>query len=306
MRNNRKGIGFGIFLLTVGIIWLLSMYKVVTWNTFNAMITLWPLILVAIGIGFIFRNNSIVRTITWLGLLAVIICYGYFAPANNTWFKYDLHFGDDADHTSSTSNISMDKKPQNEKAELELSYGAMQLNIDSNTSKLLEATINGAKVRQTHDLDGKTAVIKLDVPDENVIHLNGIDKLRSDHHLSKDVVWDLSLDTGAIDGNLDLSGLKVEKLDISTGATALNLKMGSYNTVMNVDSGASKIDITLPKDTGMKARVDGGLNDTNLEGNGWEKKGDWYYSPDYDGKTYKIEATIDSGLGKLTVENSND
>jgi hypothetical protein len=303
MRNNTRGLGFGIFLLTVGAVWLLSIYHIVTWSTLNALFTLWPLVLVAIGIGFIFRSNRIVRMFTWLVLLAVVIGYGYYAPVNNTWFKYDLHFGDGTNYSSYTTNVTLDKKQHNEKAELLLDYGAMNVSIDSNTSRLLDATINDAIVKHSENLDGSTASIKFEMKDEKVINLGGLDKLRSDFHLSKGVVWNLKLNTGAIDGNIDLNGLKVEKLDIKTGLSSLRLDMCSYNTVMKIETGASKIDITLPEDTGMKIKIDGGLNNSNLEKRGWVVKDDWYYSPDYNSKDYKIEAVINNGLGDLSVEN---
>ena len=302
MRNNGRGLGFGILLLTVGAVWLLSIAKIVTWSTLNALITLWPLILVAVGVGFIFRNNRAVRTLTWLVLLAVVIGYGYIAPSNQSWIRYDLHLGDKTNY-SNGSKVTLEKKPQTEKAELTLDYGATQINIDSETSSLLDASINETLVKHSEDLNGQTASIKFEMKDKDFVNIGAIDKLRNDFHLSKDVIWDLNLDTGAIDGDLDMSNLKVEKLEVDTGATTLNLDMGSYNTVMKVSSGAAKIDITLPEDTGMKIKIDGGLNNTNLKSKGWEEKGDWNYSPDYDSKSFKIEAVIDNGFGNLTVEN---
>lgn len=297
MRNNTRGLGFGIFLLTVGAVWLLSIAKIVTWSTFNALITLWPLLLVAIGVGFIFRSNRLVRTLTWLVLLAVVIGYGYNFPAKEPWIRFDS-----ATANVPNTNVVLEKQPQTEKAELTLDYGAMQINIDSGSSGLLNANINEKLIKHSGDLGSQTPSIKFEMRNGSFIDLSGVNKLRSDYHLSRDVVWKLKLDTGAIDGNFDLQGLKVERLDIKTGLSSLDIDMGSYNTVMNIKSGASKIDITLPGDTGMKVRVDGGLNNTNLEKRGWVEDDHWFFSPDYDSKNYKIEAEIDNSLGDLTVE----
>lgn len=299
MRSNGKGAGFGIFLLTVGIIWLLSMAKIVTWSTLNALCTLWPLILVAVGVGFIFRSSRVIRTITWLALLAVIIGYGYYFPSDQPLIKYDLHFGDDQ-----SSKVMIEKKPLTEKGELTLDYSAMQVNIGAAESGLLDTNVNDALVDHTEEWkdDDRTASIKFKMKENRVINLASLNNLRNDFHLGRDVIWSLKLKTGATTGNLNLSGLKVDKLDIDTGFTTLRLDMGSYNTVMNIGSGVSKIDITLPGDTGMKIRI-GGLNSSNLEKAGWKKKGDWYYSPDYDKKEYKIDAEVKNGVGSLKVEN---
>ena len=296
MRNNARGLGFGILLLTIGAVWLLSIAKIVTWSTLNALITLWPLVLVALGIGFIFRSNRLVRTFTWLALLAVVIGYGYYTPAKEPWIRFDAN----AANVPNTK-VTLEKQPQTEKAELTLDYGAMQINVDSETSSLLSASINEKVIRHSEDLNSQPAWMKFEMRNGSFIDLSGANKLRSDYHLSKDVVWDLKLDTGAIDGNLDLQGLKVEKLDVETGVSSLDIDMGSCNTVMNIKSGASKIDITLPGDTGMKVRINGGLNNTNLEKEGWAENDHWFSSPDYDSKKYKIEAEIENGLGNLTV-----
>jgi hypothetical protein len=299
MRNNGRGLGFGILLLTVGAVWLLSIAKIVTWATFNALFTLWPLVLVAIGIGFIFRSNRIVRTLTWLVLLAVVIGYGYINPAKDPWIRFDSN----AANVPNTT-VTLEKSPQTEKADLTLDYGAMQINIDSEGSGLLDASINNSIISHSvEELDNRTKSIKFEMKNKSFIDLSGINKLRSDYHLSRDVVWNLMLNTGAIDADLDLGGLKVEKLDIKTGVSSLNLDMGSCNTVMKIESGASKIDISLPDDTGMKIRIDGGLNNSNLEKNGWAKENNLYYSPDYNSKDFKIEAEINNGLGDLSVEN---
>lgn len=298
MRDNEgKGLGFGLLLLTAGIVWLLSIAGIVTMSTFYALFTLWPLILVAIGVGFIFKNSRLIRTVSWLVLLVIVICYGYFtAPSKG----YVIINGAQA----ANAKVTLEKLPETEKGELSLSLGATQLFIDSATSNLLDASISEELVEHSESLkdNNRTASIVFKMKGYNIANLKHTNKLRNDFHLNNNVIWKLVLDTGAIEGNLDMTGLKVEKLDIDTVASKLKLDMGSYNTELKIDAGATKIDITLPKDTGMRIKLDGGLNSTNLDSPGWVKKGGWRYSPGYDSKSFKIEADVDMGVGKLTVE----
>lgn len=296
MRDNGKGMGFGIFLLTVGIVWLLYIFKIVTMSTFYALFTLWPLILVVIGIGIIFRNSRFIRMASWLVLLAVVISYGYFAaPSKGSVIINNTK--------AAVTKVTLEKLPKTEKGELSLDFGVTQLFVDSATSNLIDANISEALVQHSETMkdSNNTASIVFEMKGYNFVNYNG--KLRNDFHLNNDVIWKLDLDTGVIDGKLDLSGLKVEKLDIDTGASNIKLDMGSYNTALKIDAGASKIDITLPKNTGMKIKLDGGLNNTNLDGPGWVKKGDWRYSPGYGSKSFIIDADVSLGVGKLTVVN---
>jgi len=297
MRDNGKGLGFGILLLTAGIVWLLNIAGIVNMSTLFALFKLWPLILVAIGVGFIFKKSRMARTAAWLVILAVIICYGYFTtPAEGALIV------DGSKVTKST--VTYNKLPETEKAELLIEFGATQLFVDAETSNLLDANISEELVRHSQSLkdSNRTASIDFSMKAYNLINFKNTEKLRNDFHLDKNVIWKLVLETGAIEGNLDMTGLKVEKLDIDTGASMLKLDMGSYNTELKIDAGATKIDITLPEDTGMRIKLDGALNNTNLDKKGWVKKGDWRYSPGYDSKSFQIEADVDMGVGKLTVQ----
>ena len=323
MRDNGKGMGFGIFLLTVGIVWLLYIAKIVTLSTFYALFTLWPLILVAIGVGIIFRNSRLIRSASWLVILAVVIGYGYFsAPVkgpviiNNTKAADTIvaetkaadtesEVSDAADVQDEDTKVTIEKLPETEKGNLTIKLGATQLFLDSETSNLLDASITKELVKHSESMkdSNRMASILFEMKGYNAENLKFVNKLRNDFHLNKDVIWKLELDTGAIDGNLDMTGLKIEKLDIDTGASKFKLDMGSYNTELDIDAGASVIEIIMPEDTGMRINLDGGLNSTNLDGPGWVKKGDWYYSPGYDSKSFKIEANVNLGVGKLTVNN---
>ena len=298
MHDNGKGLGFGIFLLTVGIVWLLSTAKIVTMSTFYALFTLWPLILVAIGISIIFRNSRLIRIASWLLLLVTVICYGYFAaPSKGPVIINSIKTAD--------TKVTLEKLPETEKGELTLEFGATRLFMDSATSNLLEATVSEGLVQHSESMkdNNRNASIVFEMKGYNISNLKFADELRNNFHLSDRVIWKLIIDTGAVEGNLDMAGLKVEKLDIDTGASKFKLDMGSYNTELKIDAGASEIDITLPEDTGIRIKLDGGLNNTNLDDPGWVKKDGWRYSPEYDSKSFKIEADMSLGVGKLTVVN---
>lgn len=73
-----RNIGAGIFLILVGILWALNNAGIADFHLFESIFYLWPLMLVVIGINIIFKDNSLIRTLTWLIFIVVIISYGYF------------------------------------------------------------------------------------------------------------------------------------------------------------------------------------------------------------------------------------
>ena len=165
MRNKSKGRGFGIVLLSAGIVWLLAMADIVTLSTLKAVYTLWPLILVAIGISIIFKKNGLVKIAVWFTLLAVIIGYGYFAKpswnyhifekrnvtsngqvgstasdisvdssaVNTRISEKDTSMTNEDGTAASVEHIVIEKVPRTQKAELSLKFGAAQISLDANT-----------------------------------------------------------------------------------------------------------------------------------------------------------------------------
>ena len=342
MGNNGKSLDLGILMLSVGIIWLLSIAGIVTVSTAEAALTLWPLILVAIGICIIFKNKKYIKIATWLVLLAVVIGYGYFAkpspesgiigrllpggeqaeerekkpeaslPENSK----DSDSGNEEVPDSETSKVPdsdghtvIEKGREVEKAKLALKFGATQIYlksgagannlVEADVSKELSSFIDHSESERD---GGRQADVEFNMRRFNFSDMENLKNLSSEFYINGDILWELDFDTGAVDGNLDLTGLKMEKLDIDTGAAKFDIAMGSFNTKMNIDAGASTFRIALPGDTGIRIKLDGALNNTNFDEDGWVKKDGWYYSPEYDSRNYKIEADVNMGVGKLTVE----
>lgn len=326
MSNNRRGLGFGIFLLTVGIVWMLAIANIVTISTLYALFVLWPLILIAIGIGIIFRRNVIIRLLTWIVLVAVVVSYGYFikpdAPAIlnhiDIWTLHNHYeIGDSSSDSSdgvdktdtSASNVSYKKQPGTEKCKLKLDMGATKLTVDSHTDNLFDAAFGSSiKYSKSEDNDGKNVSIKVksgSMTFKDLDELEGHAEAESRLHLNKDVLWDIDLDTGIMSSELDLSDIKVQKLSVETGLSKVKIYLGSYDTKIDMEADLSKVDLVLPEDTGIRVKFDGTMSNSNLNESGWTEDDDWRYSPDYESKKYKIEAEISISMGKLNISNND-
>jgi hypothetical protein len=322
MHNNAKGLGFGIFLLTAGIIWMLAIAKIVTISTFYSLFILWPLILITLGIGIIFRRNVIIRLLTWIVLVAVIVAYGYFikpdAPAIlNRVDIWTLHNHYEIGGSSSDSsddgkkaeedanNVSYEMNPNIEESDLKLDMGATKLTIDSQTDNLFDASFGSlVKCTKSERSNGKNTTIKVKSGSMTFKDLDELEdhaEAESRLHLNKGVLWNIDLDTGIMSSDLDLSDIKVQKLKVETGLSKVKIYLGSYDTKIDMEADLSKVDLVLPEDTGIKIKFDGTMSNTNINGSGWTEDEDWHYSPDYDSKKYKIEAEIEINMGKLNV-----
>lgn len=301
---NRKGIGFGIFLLSLGVIWLLVNFDILNFNVFNALFTLWPLILVVIGINLIFRDNGLIRGLTWLIFLIIIVVYGTYGPSKYSNFHDNWSFGSNEGSATTSRHIEELMRTGLNEGTLKLDAGAVQLGIQDESDKLLIADSESGDVNCdiNYTKSGENAEIKLNNKNRKIFGPSVNNKL--DIKLNNKVVWDIKLDTGASNGDIDLSNLKVKNLSIDSGAVNYKIKLGANVPVtdVNVDSGASNFEFDIPSnDVGVRVKLDGALNNTNLSELGWAKNGSAYESPNYKDAKAKINMDADIGVAKLKI-----
>jgi hypothetical protein len=112
---------------------------------------------------------------------------------------------------------------------------------------------------------------------------------------------DLDVDLGAGRSDLDLRGLKLERVEIDMGVGEMNLDLrGPYAAgfLVKVDGGIGSGKFELPAEVGVRIKVDGGLGSVNLHG-GLRKQGGVYVNDAYGQSPVTIEIDIDAGIGSL-------
>lgn len=294
MKN--RNIGFGIFLLSLGLILGLINFGIIDWSIFNSLATLWPLIFVVIGLIVIFKDNMLVKIIAWLGFLAVLIFYGSFS-------------GYLVEHRSSNTEnqISIEKLEETKNGELKISLGGLKLEIDSGTEKLIYGTVSDPNIHHTVNYanSNETSIINIDNNDRGKTFkgkLNLNDNFCT-LELNEDIAWNIEMKVGAVDGIIDMSDMTVRELDVDIGAGKLELIMGKGCSGANfeIDAGASMIDIYIPETMGTRIEVKGALSKTDLNDFNWIKDGEYYISSNYYQAKSKIEIKIKMGVGKLDV-----
>lgn len=305
MRN--KNLGFGVFLLSIGILWLLFNFDILDWSVLSSVFTLWPLLLVMVGVNIIFRNNQIIKAVTWIMFLAVVILFGYFNQGSGGWRQYSdewRQYAEKSVEETGNGNISVEKEEGIKNGKVKLDLGGVRLKVGSESTKLLDALVTNTETKHSiqYSNGGETADIRFY---RNKTGVFSGEKFNEDFrlNLNRDVVWDLDVKIGAANGTLDLSDLKVKDLDIDTGAVNLELVFGANieSSKVKLDSGASKISVSLPEEIGVKVKFDAGLSKNNFKELGWEKQGNYYTSPNYDQAAKKIDFDVDMGVGQFEV-----
>lgn len=137
-----KNLTLGIILIAAGILWMLINMGFSTWFVWESLFKLWPLALVTIGIGLIFKGNRYVIALSWILLVALIIGYGL-------WEYRDLKV-----RPSGNPEIIIESRPQTNRGTLNINLNAGNLKFDSINDKLMRAYIPDPYVLHNVDFEG--------------------------------------------------------------------------------------------------------------------------------------------------------
>lgn len=151
---------------------------------------------------------------------------------------------------------------------------------------------------------GELRIIRSEEPWEGWLSGPGSRGYRWDIKLNEAKTWEIETDAGACRMAMDLTEIPVERIDLDTGASSVDISFGDKQAHcrVEVDAGASDINLVFPAGAGVRIDYAGTLSGNNLAAAGLERQGDAYVTAGYDGAAVKFEAVVDMGAGSLEVE----
>lgn len=287
--NNGKLIN-GIILITIGIFLFLVNLGYISFSILFGIFDLWPLIFIVVGVNILFKKKSI-TFITWTLFFVILILYGVFYQGGIV--KNELI----------RNNINVKKPIETTYGEFDLDIGAAKVNIDSEEEGLIRANLEGRELlyNEAYKNSKETANLRFEGKEYSITNLDKSKSSNYNFNLNKDVIWDLDLDLGAISGKLNFEEIPIKSIDLDFGAGDLDMILGNKynNSNIKIDSGASNLTIVIPKEAGIKIKLDAALTKTNIDDLNLNKSGDYYLSSNYEEANKKLEFDIDMGAGKI-------
>jgi hypothetical protein len=124
-----------------------------------------------------------------------------------------------------------------------------------------------------------------------------------DVRLSRLVPLELSLDVGASDSEIDLTGLRVRELDLKAGAADIDVRFpeNAGYTDVSINAGAVDLDLVVPQGVAARITVDSGVSSINVDEGRFPKAGDRYESTDFDSTENRLVLDIDVGAASVNV-----
>ncbi len=291
---NRERIETGIFFIGIGLLVLLVNIGMISWWAVGALIDFWPLIIIVIGVKIMFKRHPIVSIISWILFFSVIIGYSFYYDGSKV-----------INSPTEFINKSIERAEETVSAELKMTLGGIKFNMNSADVELFETNYDMRNMRQEQFFSNghKHTTIKL----EPIKHLNLININDGNHsyyfNLNKDVVWSLDTTIGAGSGEIDLRELQIRDLKLKLGAGDISLYLGDKypEGTVEINTGVGNLDVYLMESTGVKMETNGLVSKTNFIDLGWVKRGNYYYSPNYNEAEYRIDVKINMGIGKLNI-----
>jgi LiaI-LiaF-like transmembrane region len=194
------------------------------------------------------------------------------------------------------------------RAHVSIHHGAGRLIISPGapSGRLVEGSFGGG-LDYRADRAGDLLDVRMRIPDQGRRWANpwswqgaGLDWVLA---LNPEVALDLELETGAGALEADMSGLKVERLHLKTGASSseLVLPANAGFTRVELEGGATSVSIRVPPGVAARIISRGGASSTKVDLNRFPPTSDGYRSADYETAPNKVDILANLGAASLSV-----
>lgn len=304
-----KNIIWGLVLVLIGTLFILKNLDIIYFS-WHSIWRLWPLVLVLIGVTILPVKEGVKVALTIVVLIIgaiFLITYPKQDDSSSHWF-FDRGWNDWNDNKNPESE-EIDQKIFESYdttihfADLAFDAAAGNFKIDESTDELFEFQRDGNLGRYTYSIQdlGEKREINIGLEEGHI--MRGDFKNQVTMKLNPNPVWDLKVDVGAANIDLDLSLFKVGTLVIDGGASSINIKMGNLqdDSKMKINSGASSIFIRIPQEFACQVNASTVLSSKDLPGFN-KVSGDTYVTPDFSDKTKNFTIDVEAAVSSLTIE----
>lgn len=286
---------WGIFLLFVGIIFLLQTLNVLSWGLWGTLWRFWPVLIIIIGLGILLRRYNV-----WLVSLLVLAIFG--ACLGIAIWQY----GPSLSSGMVTESYS-EPLGDIEHAQIEIDFSAGSITIGSlppGSPNFVEVDSEVRDSRQTINVDfhQKDGEGKLYLSTVNQWFWGG-DRIRWEVNFTGSIPLAISIKSAASNVELDLSELKVTelRLDVDAGNYRVTVPSSAGTSNIEIEADAANIEVVIPDGVAARIRVKTNLSVSDVDKNRFPQQGAYYVSDNFDTAQNRIELEIDCDVGRVQV-----
>ena len=292
----------GVILISLGIVFLLNNLGHVPWSVWFRIFSLWPVILIAIGIEIIFRKTrlSFLTILSPLLFMAAILGPTYFQSVELTGVY----------RTSETYQYAEDLDTSVTKVTAIVQLRAGNLEISSDTERLISGKLDYRKRKPitTYEFSGFDSSATVEIRDRERGWKGWSWRAWGakdwDIRLTDRIPINLRIYAKVTDGELDLSNLKLKNLNLDIKAANFNIKLGDLVDQLDgrIESDACRLSLLIPEDIGLKIENHAKLTSTSFSGLSILKYDNIYQTSNFEQASEKITLSLEGSVIRLVVK----
>ncbi|MEW5868611.1 MAG: DUF5668 domain-containing protein [Chloroflexota bacterium] len=286
----REGAAGSSLVLGLGVIFLLNNLGYFDLSVVGVLLHIWPLFLVAAGFDLLIGRRSWLLAIAGAVLIVAILA--------GTLFAMQASAGRRA-AASESLRLSLEEAQQ---ARILIEPGAGSLHVEAQPEPV--DLVTGSypaqgplKMQAENSLQGGTAEVTLRGAGWGYAP-GAAPSYDWDLKLPPQLPLDLSVDLGAGEMDLDLSGLTLKALKIDYGVAQATIRLpatGSF--VAEINGAMGTLTLVVPAEVGLRVENDSGLSFLQLP-EGYVQR----TSPNYEQAEYRIELHLSQAMGVVLVQ----
>jgi hypothetical protein len=302
-----KNIFWGVLLVGLGVLFILKNLGVIYFS-WHDIFRIWPLLLVLIGITILPIKPGYKALFSVIALIVAFLLIFLLPHREYSWeSRFPFYWFND-EEPGKKKEVMADQKISEvydtlvREASLNFDAAAGNFRIRQESPDLFEFEKHGDIGKYNYSIknEGQKSEINFQLQGDHF----GTTKFSNDVEikLNPKPAWELKIDVGAADIDMDLSAFKARRVDIDGGASSIKLRLGSLQDLSEVfvDSGASSIHIEVPESIACEVNTSTILSSKNLKG--FEKVADGtYVTPGFSKNTKNIIIAVDAAVSSLEV-----
>ena len=296
-RPRRRGMFWPLVLIAVGVVFLLGNYGLVQPVSFLALLALWPVLLVLLGIDIAFARRWPIET---LAAEVVIIGLALLLAATqpNALSLTTFSFGGSGGCADPRSSVSVPRGSL-QSLSVTINGGAARYHLAGGASAAMEANAAYDELCLTaRDASSGRGDVRLSQGGTRVGGDNDITV-----KLANDLPASVTVNAGAGEFDLDLHDLKITdaRLNIGASSTTVVLPHPSGDVVIRADGGASSVVIEIPADVEARVTVSGGLVSASTSNGRTTKAGNVIETSGYAAAKDRVTVNVTGGATSVAV-----
>ena len=295
----RPSLVWPLLLIGLGALLLLQLFGYLPAGLGAALAQLWPVALILAGLHWLVGRRSRAGRVVVIGAGAVLVA------GSLTWAALT------AAQMPAGGTQYLAQPPDSSKrltATVTLQAGALRLAALGPSDHLMEATVQngpGETARQDYTVaggEGRLALAQSANPVLEPFLIRRGDPALWDVRLTPGVPLALNVSLGDAAATLDLSGMQLTTLDLSTGLGQAAVTLPAVTPVQaNVNTGLGPVTLNLPAETPVRLTIHSGRAQVSLPAR-LTPAGGAYISLGFDAAQPFLDITLSAGMGGVTVK----